>query len=397
MKLTSLAIKNIRGNGFRSVVIFLAVMGVSGFLLSTSLIIKGEQYSLDSGIKRLGADILVVPAGAETKVESALLMSKPTDVWMPTNNLQAVAAIPGVAAVSPQRYLASLYGAPCCSVSEMFIVMFDPATDFSINPWLTQNLGRELKKGEVIGGSYISVVPGEQYIKLYGYDLTLKGNLAPTGIGIDQTMFMTLETAEDMARSSLSTAVAPLVIPNNEISSILVKVAPGVDVHAIALEILRNTIGMVPVESPNLFGTFRNQMNGLLWGFLVITVVIWALSMFLIGLVFSMAANERRREMSVLRAIGASRSFVFQSLLAEAALVALSGAVVGIAFAATSIYMFRNMIATSLKMPFLFPSVPTFFTMFGAGVGLAILTVTLAALIPAVRISRQELAIAMRE
>src|SRR5512138_1906115 len=129
MKLISLALKNIRGNSFRNLAIFLAVMGVAGFLLATTLIIKGAEYSLDSGLKRLGADILVVPAGAENKVETALLMGKPTNIWMPEGNIDAIAGIPGVQAVSPQIYLSSLYGAACCSVSEMFMVVYDPSTD----------------------------------------------------------------------------------------------------------------------------------------------------------------------------------------------------------------------------------------------------------------------------
>jgi putative ABC transport system permease protein len=397
MQVFYLALKNIRGSGFRSLAILLAVMGVAGFLLATTLVIKGAEYSLDSGLKRLGADILVVPAGAENKVETALLMGKPTNVWMPTGNLKSVATIQGVQAVSAQSYLASLYGAACCAVSEMFIVVYDPKTDFAVTPWLEKNIGRPLVKGEVIGGSYVFVPPGEKYIKLYGYDLTLKGNLSATGTGIDQTLFMTIETAQDMAKSSVITAVEPIRVDSNQISAIMVKVNPGEDVHKVALQIFRNTLGMVPIESPNLFGTFRNQMNGLLWGFFAITVVVWVISIVLIGLIFSMAANERRREMSVLRAVGATRGFIFRSVLTEAILLALTGAVSGIAISSLGIYIFKDFLAQSLKMPFLFPSVTSFIGLFSIGVASAIITVTMAALIPAYRISRQELAIAMRE
>ena len=76
-----------------------------------------------------------------------------------------------------------------------------------------------------------------KYIKLYGYNLTLKGNLEPTGTGIDQTMFMTLETAQDMAQSSLTTAVEPLKVDPDQISTIMVKVKPGADAHEVALQI----------------------------------------------------------------------------------------------------------------------------------------------------------------
>jgi putative ABC transport system permease protein len=397
MHLVRLALRNIRGSGFRSIAVFLAVMGVAGFLLATTIIIAGARYSLDSGLERLGADILVVPEGAEVKIETALLMGKPVDIWMPRDNTRKVAGIPGVAAVSPQIYLASMFDSPCCAVSEMFIVVYDPETDFTITPWLEKNLGRSLAKGEVIGGNYIFVPEGSQYIKLYGYDTDLVGNLGPTGTGMDQTLFMTLDTALAMAESSRTTALMRLDIDPGLISTIMVKVAPEADPHRVALQILKDTDGMVPMESPSLFGLFRSQMNGLLWGFFAITVIVWALTMILTGIVFSMAANERRREMAVLRAVGATRNFIFRSVLTEAALLALGGAVTGIAVAASGLYIFKDMIAGSLKMPFLFPSLPSFIGLFSAGVALAIISVALSALVPALRLSRQELAIAMRE
>jgi putative ABC transport system permease protein len=372
-------------------------MGVAAFLLSTMLVIKGSQNSLNSGIKRLGADIVVVPTGAQDKVETALLMGKPTSVWMPADNVAKIAAVPGVQSVSSQLYLASLYGASCCAVSEMFMVVYDPKTDFTVTPWLEKNLGRGLNKGEVIGGTYVFVPDGDKGIKLYGYNTTLKGNLEATGTGIDQTMFMTIDTAQAMAKSSVTTAVQPLDIPADSISAVMVKVKPGADAHKVALQILLDTTGMYPIESPNLFGTFRSQMSGLLWGFFALTVIIWILAALMMGVNFSMAANERRREMAVLRAVGATPGFVFRLVLIEAGILAAAGAVVGISIAAFLIYMFKDLIAASLKMPFLFPSFSTFMGVFGIGVAVAIITVTISALVPAIRVSGQELAISMRE
>jgi putative ABC transport system permease protein len=397
VQLIRLTIKNIKGNSFKSLAIFLAVMGVAAFLLATTIIITGAQYSLDSGLKRMGADLLVVPSGAETKIETALLMGKPTNIWMPRNKIQKIADIPGVEAVSPQIYLNSVYGSPYCSLSEMFMVVYDPASDFTISPWMANNLSRGLAKGEVLGGAYISLPKGEKNIKLYNSSLTLLGNLDPTGTGIDQTIFMTSETAQEMAKSSPAGMKDPFNFNPDNISTILVRVAPGIDIHRVAIQILKSTLDMVPIESPSLFGTFRNQMNGLLWGFFVITLIVWALAVILIGVIFSMAANGRKREMAVLRAVGATRSFIFRSVITEAALLAISGSFLGLGVAGFGIYLSRDVIAESLKMPFLFPSVSSFIGLFSAGVGLAFASVILAALIPAIRISRQELAMAMRE
>ena len=151
MNLGQFAWTHITGSAFRSWVVFLCAMLVAGFSLSTVLIIRGAQDSLRLALNRLGADIIVVPEGAETKVESALLMGKPVKVWMPQDNLDKIARVPGVAMASPQLYLSSLSNASWCAVADMFMVAFDPKTDFTIEPWLKQKLGHELRLGEAVG------------------------------------------------------------------------------------------------------------------------------------------------------------------------------------------------------------------------------------------------------
>jgi putative ABC transport system permease protein len=397
VSILKLALKNIRGNGIRSLIIFLCVMGVAVFFVSTTLIIRGAENSLNQGIERLGADIMVVPQGSQAAVEGALLMGKPTQTWMSVAVIDKVKQIPGVDRVSPQIFMSSLYGASCCAVSEMFMVIYDPETDFTIRPFLDSKLGRALKKGETIGGSYIFTPEGQKYIKMYGYDLTLVGNLTPTGTGMDQTMFFDMETGKAMAAASLTSAQIPMPLRPNAISSLLVKVKLGVDRHKVANQILLDVGGVTPIESANLFGTFRQQMVGLLWGLLVLLSIAWVLSAVLIGLVFSIAANERQREISVLRSLGATHSYVFGVLIAEAALLALSAGVLGVSLGALGIFAFRDYISASLGMPFLFPSAWSFMGLFGGVIALSLLTVGLGSMVPAIRIARQEPALAMRE
>jgi len=397
MKMWRIAIRNIWGDKVKSMAIFCCVFGVAGFFVSMDLINGSAQNSLNVGLERLGADILVLPEGAQSKVESALLMGKPTQVWMSDQYVTRVAQVNGVVKASPQLYLQSLFGAACCAVWEMFIVVYDPATDFTITPWLEENLGRGLAKGEVIGGTYVFLAEGEKYITLYGYDLDLKGTLEPTGMGLDQTLFMTLETARDMAKASTTTAVRPLEIPADRISSILVKVSDGANPHAVVDQIENGIPGLVAVESPNLFGAFRKQMLGLLSGFLIISILAWVLSSVVTGLVFSMATHERRREVAVLRALGFTRFYVFRTVWLEAVLLAAAGAILGVLLSALTIFQFRDYIALGLGMPFLFPPFGSFMGMLGLALLLSLVTVSIAVTWPAYRISQQEPAMAMRE
>lgn len=396
MSLLDFALRNIAGHAFRSGVVVVCVLLVAGLSLFSTLVIRGSEYSLRLGIERLGADLVVVPKGVEGKVETALLMGKPTSVWMPESTLAQVTSTPGVAAASPQLFLASLKDATCCAVSEMFIIAFDPASDFTVRPWLERGPASQLALGETVGGSYVFSPDGDDRIRLYGYNLNLKGNLEPTGTGLDQTLFFTFETAHDVARISLSRAEKPLEIPAGQISAILVKVQPGVEPHSVALRITRSAPGVSAVESPHFFKTYRRQMAGLVRGFTAALGLVWLLAVALIALAFAMVVNERRRELGVLRALGSTGAFVLRSLLVEAALLAVAGGLAGIVLATVAVVLFRELLIVSLGIPFLLPSLPEYLALVGLALGLALVSATAAALWPALRVSRQDPALAMR-
>jgi putative ABC transport system permease protein len=397
MSLLQLAWKNISGNGLRSWVVALCALVVAAFALFATLLLRGAATSLELAADRLGADIVVVPEGAQTEMEGALLMGVPAQFWMPEENVEKLAAIRGVEAVSPQVYLATLVGASCCSVSQMFMVAYDPQTDFTVRPWLEQELPAGLGLGEVIGGDYISATEGEDGILVYGDLVKLKGNLEPTGTGLDQSLFFTLDTARNIARVSWTQAKEPLIIPPDQVSAVLLKTKPGSNNEEIAVQIYRTVPGVFPIESANLFQSSRTQLNSLLNTVVIVMALIWPLAIVLIGMIYLMAANERRRELGVLRALGATRRYVCKTLLAEASLLAFCGAAVGIFLAVLAIYLFRTLIMQSLGVPFLLPSPGSLALEIGIGLLLAMFSVFLAALLPAIKISRQDPAIAMRE
>ena len=395
--LTGLAVRGIAGSPFRSWLIGVCAFLIAAFLVATVLVVHGAQDSLHGASERLGADVIVVPRGAEAQVEGALLMGTPTKATMPQGDVTKIAAVDGVAAASPQLYLESLIDAPCCSVSEMFMVAFDPATDFTIEPWLKQRVGGDLSLGQAVGGRYVFVPKGQENIALYGYFLSLRGNLEPTGTNLDRSLFVTFETAYDMARMSRTTAVKPLVIPPDAVSSVMVKVRPGADPQKVAVGIVKAVPDVNAIVSPEMFGAYRTQINGVLRSMLFVLGSITVLSLALMALVFSMAVHERRRQIGVLRALGASKGVVVQSFLTEAVILALAGGLVGVVVAAAGVYMFRALLVQTLGFPFLFPALGSLAALIAGGLALAMLFVALSAMVPALRISRQEPAESMRE
>lgn len=397
MSFLRLAWRNANGNRFRTYTVFICAALIAGFTVATTIVIGGAQRSLTLALERLGADIVVVSSGSEQMMENAFLMGAPAQTWMPRTIVDEIATIPGIERVSPQFFLSTLRGASCCSVPEMFLIAYDPETDFTLRPWLEQHLDDGLAPGEAIGGAFVYVPADPGKILVYGYEIDLQGTLEPTGTGLDQSMFFTFQTAAEIAELSTIQAEQELEIPADSVSAAMVKVAKGHDSHRVANQIELALPGVAAVESSYLFHSQRVQIQRLLQSMVALLGLAWLLAVAMIGLVFSVAVNERRQEIGVLRALGMRRRFVLQSLLAEGLIFALLGGTAGIAYFYALVYLYHDLISRTLGLPFLIPSAGSLLLLAAGALLLALASVTLGALLPSARITRMEPALAMRK
>ncbi len=370
---------------------------VAGMVLSTVIISRGGQESLRLARERLGADVVVVPRGSVTSVEGALLLGNATNTYLPSGVVGAIQAVPGVAIASPQLYLTSMANSSCCSVSLMFMYAFDPATDFTIEPWLKEKLGHDLALGQAVGGSDVFVPEGDENIKLYGYDFDLVGNLEPTGTNLDQTLFMTFPTAFDMAEVSQTEAKMGLPILQDFVSSVMVKVQPSADRNEVAKAITESVPEVEAMPAAELFGSYGTQISGVLRTLVVIVVLTVALSLALMAVVFWMSVHDRSRQIGVLRALGATQRTVLLAYMTEAALLALVGGLVGAVLASVAMYLFHDLLVSALGFTIMLPSLVSLIGFVIVGLLVALAVAALAALVPALRASREEPAVSMRE
>jgi putative ABC transport system permease protein len=437
MNMIRLALRNIAGSPFRSALVFLCVALVAGSTVWATLVVQGAEENLRlsmASMERLEADIVAIPGGSgvsevglgdtgleslpasvtavpgeapgETEISGGMGTGMSMGLGMGTVDVRLmnlpgdIAAVPGVAVASPQLRLTTLYDTPYCAGREMALVAFDPATDFTVQSWLERPLAGGLGIDEAIAGSGVSAAPGEQSLNLFGYELKLVGRLAPTGTSLDQSLFVTFETAHYMARLSRFQAAYgvddALDIAADDTSVVLVKVAPGNDPRVVASQILEDVPGVATFDNASFFQQGRNQMASLLRTIPGLLGITWVLSVVFIGLVFSVAVNERRREIGVLRALGSTRSFVLRSVLAEGFVLALGGGAVGVILSALASTLVKDEIVQSVGLPLASPSPLALLALALGSLVVALASVALAALFPALRISRQEPAVAMR-
>ncbi len=394
MTLLHFVLRGLKGRQFRSLLIVFFIFILTGFLVVTTVFLRGMEESLRTGMERLGADILVVPYDVTEQVQKKVLTGRlVTDDSMPADHVRRILEMEAVRRASPLLYLHTIIGSPYCIADELYIVAFDPETDFTILSWLKDKLPRPLDIRDAIGGASINTNDRAEHILINSYDLALVGSLEPTGIWLDQTLFVTIDTARDM----LSSNAIPGELSTDTITTIAVDLKPGYDAGRTALEMLLVAPGIWPVQTAKLMTTLSAQRAGLIQSLFVALGITWTLAVVLTGFVFSLIVNERQREIGMLRAAGASRNFIFRLFLTESAILTIGGGLAGIILSIFLLYFFSSWLMSALEIRVFLPSLPGL-VVFTIGCFLIALVLILPALLyPAIRASRLDPAVAMRE
>lgn len=372
----------------RSAGAVLAVLIAAAAALAGGLISMGTSQALDVGIARLGADLMVVPKGAAGATHQALVVGEPVHFYMDGTLAAQVAAVPGVKAVSPQVYVETLASAACCT-GRIFLVGFDPATDFTVKPWLLDRLGRNLEPDEIIVGNHVLVLPGA-LMKFYGTEYRVAARLEPTGMGMDETVFLPSSSISAMARASLKLAEQPLTIPDGHVSSLMVRLSDPSQADAVRREIEARIPGVSAITTGDMTRGVSRDLQGLMTWLLPVAAGSILVALLLFVVLFSAITGERSREIGLLRAMGATQGQAVASLVSEAALLGLLGGALGVGAGFALYAMFQKAILVSYVLPFLWPGALTEVLLALAVALGSALTAALAAAWPALRIARLE-------
>jgi len=385
--------KNLRHRPLRNGALILAFAFISASLFSGQYLMHGASESIEIGVARMGADLVVVPERYRMEAMNIILRGEPSTFFFETSNIDRVASVEGVERVAPNLYIASLT-ASCCAVPVQLIA-YDPERDFTLGPWLAESQKQPLGKDDIIVGSSIIGDIGTP-LMFYGHNFNIAQRMEPAGMGVDCSIFMSFDDAFAMAVESGQKAVKPLLLPEEKVSAVLVKVKDVKETEKVAARI-EESVPKVRVLTPNnLLSRISGQLTSTT-AFLDLTAIFATLiSIPLIALVSIMAANERRREIGVLRALGATRGIIFRLILGESVIIAGIGAVIGVLSSWFLLILFQDYIKMMLQIPLIMPTTTTLAG--GAGIALA-LTIGIggiAALYPAIHYSRMEPYDAMR-
>lgn len=353
----AIALANLRRKPFRAWSL-IVIVGLFAFALFGGTVLNANLREGLTGLSgRMGADILIVPHGYETKLQAAILRGEPSQFYIKAAIADEIRSAHYVAAASPQLFLASL-NAGCCT-AKVQLVGFDQSTDFSVAPWMQCRLERPLRDDEVVVGSMIVPEAGEQ-VKFFGKTYTIAAKMDRTGMGFDTSVFMTLGAAHTLMREAELVTGDPGGL-KNYISSVMVKIRDGFDVKEAANGLMRKyaiNYNLDMVIAANMLSSIAASMKNLSLVLFGLACTLWAVALITLFTVFSSGQNERKREMGILRILGATRKKLASLILAESLLVSIGGALGGILLAAVVIFPFNVLIFKTLQLPYLQLSCP---------------------------------------
>ena len=322
------ALKNLKRKTFRTGVLIFAI----GLLVSLLIFATSFTISVNSSLKkasdRLGADLIIVPVGARGFAEEVLLESKNTAFYMPKTTIEQIRTVEGVEAITWQTYLSSIAGL-CCDIMPTRIVAFNQESDFIIKPWLQDSIGRKLEKGEALAGFGTSENLGLGLLDIeatiFDNRFHIVGVLERTGTSLDHALFMTEENLGAIIESGKS----PL--KRGDISIIFVKLKKGLDPDYVGRVIEGEFVDVDVVARSKMGEKFLTILSDINKIFVITILLSSLLTILLVWAIFSAIANERAKEIGIMRAIGAKESHIVKLFFLEVLVLALIGCLLGVA------------------------------------------------------------------
>jgi putative ABC transport system permease protein len=355
----------------------------------------GATDSIHQELSRLGADLVVVPEQYTSESEDVLLRGEPSTFFFDRSVLDEVSNVRGVVQAAPQSYFGTSPDNHDSPLLHLQIIAFDPDRDFTITPWLSEHQQKPLGHDEVILGSGIAGDIGSTNY-YYGQPYVVAGRLEPTGTGVDYSVFIREDDARMMAHLSEFYAEEMFALPDNDISVVLIKVQDPSQAALVAERITEQVPGVKVLTPQSLVSTVATQLDATVKLLDLAALVAILVSLPLIAIISLMAANERMREIGILRALGATKKRIFSLILGESLVLALAGGITGVLASLGGLLLSEQYIASSLGIPLALPATGEFATLalttiiVTAAIGVA------AAVIPALHAARTEPYLAMR-
>lgn len=365
------------------------------------------SFGLKNGIntiqKRLGADLMIVPKGAEQKMQSVLISGEPNYFYMEKEIAEKISQIEGVEKVTSRFYLTSV-SEDCCDFPVQ-IVGFEPETDFVISPWIEESFPPDSKKfteefyteGCVVTGS--NVLTQKDGVRFFGKTHPVSGKLSKSGAGIDNAVFVSMNTLKEIYDDAKERGFGFISDgkAGSKVSAVFVRLSEGAKADSTAVKITSRIPNVSVVKRDAVFSEISSSLDSVFFILKILAVSVTLFTVISLAIIFPLAVSSRIAEFSILRILGAAHKKCAKILLYEALFISVAGGLSGIALACLLVFPFCTAIDSALSVPLVFPP-PAILFLTGCAVLLAVIfAVLLSALKSIIAVSKLEPYSAMKQ
>jgi putative ABC transport system permease protein len=380
-------------------IVFIVAVGVAA-LFAFLLISRGVGDGVAIAEERGGAQILVLPAKADIyRDDDALLFSgAPVNFYMNSDLFAGVQALDGVKRATCQFFAQTLDASCCSALGETRLVGIDAATDWLVPGLLDKTTvwdGRLSDRQVILGSNVEGFASGSGRVR--GEDVAVIAVMAPTGTGLDDSIVVSIDYARHLATDALGSErfQEQNGAPSELISAILIDAVPGGEERLrTQLEALRDVRVVKRSEAIERSQEQLRVVFGLLAG---MAAAMALASLLQLSARYYAVSWERKSELALYRALGATRGDLLRIICGEAFILTGAGALVGLAGGAGLFALTLVRLESTDSFPFLMPSASAFAISAVAVVLVFAFLTFLAIALPLRRVARIEPSLALQQ
>ncbi|MEM5801282.1 MAG: FtsX-like permease family protein [Candidatus Aenigmatarchaeota archaeon] len=315
-----IAVKNIWRQKTRSALTIIGIMIGIGAIVALGSISEGLRVIIEENLQQASGMITVLQK-SDGSLFTAIARSRITE-----QQLEEISKVDGVKDATGVIMRGSyLNGQGGFSQPDLFFVGIDPT---KIDMFVSSNIrydGELLEQSdtfEAVLGDTLAKKLGVDIgdiVTYRGYEFQVKGILERTGdTGTDSSLIVNIQTAKDVLDIEDYNMVIVLPEDLDEVGDVAKSIEDSVEgVSAITTEQFAKQISNI-VDQISFFTVGIAAISAIVGGLGVMNTMI-------------MSVMERRKEIGILKAIGATRKFILKQIIIESALLSLIGGLLGLA------------------------------------------------------------------
>ncbi len=340
VSLYQVPIKNIKAHPVRTAIIFFLTLALSVSVLAGIAQVLSIRREMEKAEARLGADIIAYPksvaVSSKLSMKDLMMQGNPVKVYKKRTLLSKLDSCEGIAEVSHQLYIEGALP----DGGTIWIFGIEPRTDFVIKPWI-EAPGFDFQDGKVAVGSKTPISETGS-VTIFQREWPVGARLMETGSTLDSAVFVDTDTLKAMIAASKEAGIDDYesIDPDNYFSAVLIRVKDKAQVESVKNWINLYIRKVKAARGKEALTQTAQDIGSATRMVMIAFSATWGVLLLALWAIQSMLMRERKKELFVWCAIGASPNLVKRVILSEAFLIHAAGAVSGVLLASALAVVF---------------------------------------------------------